>query len=140
MRGTFFGCIAQLARACGSYPQCQWFESTYSHHCLFRLPWGAGKDVYGPMVKRLRHRPFTAVTRVRVPYGSPYGGIAQPVERLLHTQEVTDSSSVVSTTKTPEIFGFWVFFFAFRHKNWRIWKMSRKCPVRCPAATRSWSP
>ena len=25
---------------------------------------------YGPLVKRLRHRPFTAVTRVRVPYGS----------------------------------------------------------------------
>ena len=25
----------------------------------------------GPLVKRLRHRPFTAVTRVRVPYGSP---------------------------------------------------------------------
>ena len=24
----------------------------------------------GPLVKRLRHRPFTAVTRVRVPYGS----------------------------------------------------------------------
>ena len=27
--------------------------------------------MYGPMVKRLRHRPFTAVTRVRVPVGSP---------------------------------------------------------------------
>src|SRR5699024_391255 len=25
---------------------------------------------FGPLVKRLRHRPFTAVTRVRVPYGS----------------------------------------------------------------------
>ena len=25
------------------------------------------------MVKRLRHRPFTAVTRVRVPYGSSLG-------------------------------------------------------------------
>ncbi len=25
----------------------------------------------GPMVKRLRHRPFTAVTRVRIPLGSP---------------------------------------------------------------------
>jgi hypothetical protein len=25
----------------------------------------------GPLVKRLRHRPFTAVTRVRFPYGSP---------------------------------------------------------------------
>ena len=25
---------------------------------------------HGPLVKRLRHRPFTAVTRVRIPYGS----------------------------------------------------------------------
>ena len=25
----------------------------------------------GPLVKRLRHRPFTAVTWVRFPYGSP---------------------------------------------------------------------
>ena len=25
---------------------------------------------YGPVVKRLRHRPFTAVTRVRFPSGS----------------------------------------------------------------------
>ena len=30
-----------------------------------------GLHTYGPMVKRLRHRPFTAVTRVRVPVGSP---------------------------------------------------------------------
>ena len=29
------------------------------------------KIKYGPLVKRLRHRPFTAVTRVRIPYGSP---------------------------------------------------------------------
>ena len=27
---------------------------------------------HGPMVKRLRHRPFTAVTRVRSPVGSPH--------------------------------------------------------------------
>ena len=27
--------------------------------------------IYGPLVKWLRHRPFTAVTRVRVSYGSP---------------------------------------------------------------------
>ena len=30
--------------------------------------------LYGPMVKWLRHRPFTAVTRVRVPVGSPLRG------------------------------------------------------------------
>ena len=35
--------------------------------------------VYGPLVKRSRHRPFTAVTGVRFPYGSPikYAGVAQ---------------------------------------------------------------
>ena len=27
--------------------------------------------LFGPLVKRLRHRPFTAVTWVRFPYGSP---------------------------------------------------------------------
>ena len=31
-------------------------------------------SLYGPMVKRLRHRPFTAVTRVRFPVGSPLEG------------------------------------------------------------------
>ena len=27
--------------------------------------------IYGPVVKRLRHRSFTAITRVRLPAGSP---------------------------------------------------------------------
>ena len=27
-----YGGIAQLARAFGSYPKCQWFESVQSHH------------------------------------------------------------------------------------------------------------
>ena len=30
-----------------------------------------GFIIFGPLVKWLRHRPFTAVTRVRIPYGSP---------------------------------------------------------------------
>ena len=30
--------------------------------------------LYGPMVKRLRHRPFTAVTRVQFSVGSPLKG------------------------------------------------------------------
>ena len=110
-QGVFNGGIAQLARACGSYPQCPRFKS----RCRYQTPkdgtapsFGTSLQEYpaplgqpGPLVKWLRHRPFTAVTRVRVPYGSPiYGGVAQPVEHLLHTQGVTDSSSVVST-KTP---------------------------------------
>ena len=47
-----------MARACGSYPQCHWFESNYRYQ-------------FGPMVKRLRHRPFTAVSGVQFPLGSP---------------------------------------------------------------------
>ena len=29
-------------------------------------------ELYGPLVKRLRHRPFTAVSGVRFPHGSLY--------------------------------------------------------------------
>ena len=40
-----------------------------------RAPYGEtiwrGREKYGPLVKWLRHRPFTAVTWVRIPYGSP---------------------------------------------------------------------
>ena len=35
------------------------------------LPEGRDTD-YGPLVKGLRHRLFTAVTRVRIPYGLWY--------------------------------------------------------------------
>ena len=51
------GGIAQVARALGSYPGCRWFESNCRYH--------------GPLVKRLRHRPFTAESWVQFPYGSP---------------------------------------------------------------------
>ena len=50
-----YGGIAQLARAFGSYPKCRRFKSHYRY------------SKYGSVVKRLRHRPFTAVTRVRFP-------------------------------------------------------------------------
>ena len=53
-----FGGIAQLARASGSYPAGRWFKSDYRYH-------------FGSLVKRLRHRPFTAVTGVRFSHGSP---------------------------------------------------------------------
>ena len=83
------GGVAQLARACGSYPQCHRFKSSRRYHTgemrqhLSGVP---SKD--GPLVKRLRHGPFTAVTWVRFPYGSPcrhpkgrrqFGGLAQLV-------------------------------------------------------------
>ena len=53
----------------------------------------------GPLVKRLRHRPFTAVTRVRIPYGSPLyvGGLAQLGEHLPYKQGVGGSSPSSST-------------------------------------------
>ena len=59
-----FGGIAQLARARGSYPRCPRFKSRCRYHAADVLQ-------HGPLVKWLRHRPFTAVTRVRVSYGSP---------------------------------------------------------------------
>ena len=54
------------------------------HHC-------------GPLVKRLRHRPFTAASRVRISYGSPffYGRLAQLGERLPYKQDV--GSSILSS-------------------------------------------
>ena len=78
LSGRQHGGVAQLARALGSYPSCHRFESSRRYHpeeaarpllraSLTRPPWA----VRGPVVKRLRHRPFTAVTRVRFPSGSP---------------------------------------------------------------------
>ncbi len=70
--GGGYGGIAQLARAFGSYPKCHRFESSYRYHSLephreVRL------DLSGLFVKWLRHRPFTAGSRVRIPYRSPKG-------------------------------------------------------------------
>ena len=72
-RATKYGGIAQLARALGSYPGCRWFESDCRYH-------------FGPLVKRLRHRPFTAESWVRFPYGSPSNhlpnGLIKPFGRF----------------------------------------------------------
>ena len=55
---------------------------------------------YGSLVKRSRHRPFTAVTGVRFPYGSPIPGtIAQLGEHLPYKQGVTGSSPVSPTIR-----------------------------------------
>ncbi len=55
----------------------------------------------GPLVKRLRHRPFTAVTGVRIPYGSPlkYGRLAQLGEHLPYKQRVGGSNPSSSTIR-----------------------------------------
>ena len=66
------GGIAQLARAFGSYPTGRWFKSDCRYQTFYRaVAHICSVKSYGPMVKRLRHRPFTAVTGVRFPHGSP---------------------------------------------------------------------
>ncbi len=52
--------------------------------------------MYDPLVKWLRHRPFTAVTWVQIPYGSLFGGLAQLGEHLPYKQGVTGSNPVSS--------------------------------------------
>ena len=52
------------------------------------------------MVKRLRHRPFTAVTRVRISLGSfyyitIYADMAQLAEQLICNQQVIGSSPII---------------------------------------------
>ena len=56
---------------------------------------------YGPMVKRLRHRPFTAVTRVLISLGSfelrftHHADVAQLAEQLICNQQVIGSSPII---------------------------------------------
>ena len=47
-------------------------SSMVEHSAVNRVVVGSSptQGAYGPMVKRLRHRPFTAVTRVRISLGS----------------------------------------------------------------------
>ena len=49
----------------------------------------------GSMVKRLRHRPFTAVTRVRFPSESFNADVAQLAEQLICNQQVIGSSPII---------------------------------------------
>ena len=110
-----FGGIAQLARACGSYPQCPRFESRCRYHSC-GMP-QASRMLYGPLVKWLRHGPFTAVTWVRIPYGSPlrgvqpcvpsYGGLAQLVRApASHAGgHWFESSSLHQTPRKRFVFG-----------------------------------
>ena len=51
---------------------------------------------FGSMVKRLRHRPFTAVTGVQIPLESSiYADMAQLAEQLICNQQVIGSSPIV---------------------------------------------
>ena len=61
---------------------------------------------YGPVVKRLRHRPFTAVTRVRISLGSfelrftHHADVAQLAEQLICNQQVIGSSPIIGLVLT----------------------------------------
>ena len=56
-------------------------------------------NLHGPLVKGLRHLPFTEVTGVRIPYGSPFfEPLAQLVEHLTFNQGVEGSSPSWLTT------------------------------------------
>ena len=56
----------------------------------------------GSMVKRLRHRPFTAVTRVRFPSESFNADVAQLAEQLICNQQVIGSSPIIGFLKEQE--------------------------------------
>ena len=99
------GGIAQLARATGSYPVGHGFKSNLRYH--------------GPLVKRLRHRPFTAVTGVRFSHGSPIrkahcksSALFLLVTRGLEETTQCDGSSVV------------LLEFAFAAKT--VWELAHK--------------
>ena len=55
-------------------------------------------NIHGSMVKRLRHRPFTAVTGVQIPLESlqnDYADVAQLAEQLICNQQVIGSSPII---------------------------------------------
>ena len=69
LRGHAFGGIAQLARACGSYPQCRWFNSNCRYHNADFSPDKSSKSPYfiwrvGQAVKT---RPFHGCNRGSIP-------------------------------------------------------------------------
>lgn len=66
------------------------------------------------MVKRLRLRPLTAATGVRISLGSPKGSIAQLGERLPYKQDVIGSSPIVPTKAIKKR---WLFLFAKESKE-----------------------
>ena len=71
----FYGEVAQLARAFGSYPECQRFKSVLRYQNLCRIQLALDPDYYlflGSMVKWLRHSPLKAVSWVQIPLESPF--------------------------------------------------------------------
>ena len=98
--------------------------------------------IQGPLVKRLRHRPFTAVSGVRFPHGSPYGRLAQLGERLPYKQDV-GSSILSSSTIVGTILWMVLFFYvAFGYSLvllCRLWRsfltVTKERPQHTPSQT-----
>ncbi len=70
---AFYGDIAQLARACGSYPQCHWFEPSYRYQ---PARWSSGQDT----ALSRRYREFDSRTGHQKP---PILLFAHPLNRWM---------------------------------------------------------
>ena len=91
LRRSTNGGIAQLARAFGSYPECPRFKSRCRYDARDVRKGIPFHPNQGPLVKWLRHRPFTAVTWVRVPYGSPLWRLSSAQQQLFGTGRLTEA-------------------------------------------------
>ena len=120
--GRQCGCVAQLARACGSYPQCQRFDSTHSHHILPGFPVRAGEDTR-PDGQEVKTPPFhggiTGSIPVRV---TIFGHVAQLVRAPASHAGGRWFESIRAHQKNPHtLLGVWIFFFwrpRRRRKSW----------------------
>ena len=93
--GTWLSVRAWILESCPSWPKEQHWKCCIRVKACIK---GSNPllSVYDPLVKWLRHHPFTVVSWVRIPYGSLFGGLAQLGERLPYKQRVTGSSPVSS--------------------------------------------
>ena len=121
-----YGGIAQLARACGSYPQCHWFKSSYSHHSSSNRGsiWPDGQAVKTPPF----HGGNTGSIPVRV---TIYGRIAQLVRALAsHARGQRFESVYAHQKKRPRMCKHTRSFFVFvRMKPVRKFVVSAICLV-----------
>ena len=67
------------------------------------------KGFWSPSSSGLGLRPFTAATGVRIPYGTPFAGIAQLVEHNLAKVGVASSSLVFRSKRKPPSWGLFLF-------------------------------
>ena len=132
LRGHACGGIAQLARACGSYPQCRWFNANCRYHNTDFSPDKSSKSPYfiwrvGQAVKT---RPFHGCNRGSIPlrvtrfalgwlfrlaYADllSFGRIAQLVRAPASHAGGQRFESVCVHQKGHVPFGMWPFFISF---------------------------